>query len=341
MEITNVINTVIGEKLNKSHGGKHTELAFEQLLEFDDLKDTKNNQIALGVNDKPLPSVNLETLDKTDEVNINTSPLKQPLYANVVNSLIGINQLEDNALAVQELLDVKMYQESEKLIKNSEGLTKESNSIIEEWLFTDGFNITNFVDRESFGSMDGGNQVSSHSPVNKALLSNSASSEKILNERLLPISALANGYLSIINTNDKPVPMPSNTVTPLEQVSKNLNTKPIPRIDLPVQDSASTKQKVTAYTYMNQIAQKQSAFEATQEKIQRLAPTHANEFMRQHILLTNLDSGTTVWYRDYQMSESDKNSLKKRIADAELSTSLQITRVFINGALEWQKKELY
>lgn len=177
-------------------------------------------------------------------------------------------------------------------------------------------------------------------PVFTPMVEQSGSEADVKLTRVLPFGLLANGYISMVSLFDKGI----DDLRQISGISQNANIatrQPVYELHSPVKSEQTQStlkiQNDTALSMaQNPVKQRVSNTSLQTSQIQLTAQN--SEFLRQYLLITHADSGNTIWFRDYSISEGEKNQLKKRIADTQFIGNANISRVFINGNLEWQQK---
>ncbi|UAA37587.1 hypothetical protein KIH87_12795 [Paraneptunicella aestuarii] len=174
------------------------------------------------------------------------------------------------------------------------------------------------------------------------LSSNTNSSEsrdsKLLQQRLLPLGSLGNGYLSIISHSDL-LSKQSGTRLYLNSVEQMKNQEFVAKTE-----TVLNKEQNSLPTLISEVVNNAFAVNASQKQFSNstervwahieLNPIHS-EIVKRFFMQTPGNEGNTFWYRDYEMSELDKQTLATRLVNSEFANENKIQRLVINGSLIW------
>lgn len=162
--------------------------------------------------------------------------------------------------------------------------------------------------------------------------------------RILPFGALANGYLSVFNVSNKSFVAPQKISTlnqndGFDQHVRGLGAKQL-KVMAPVFADNTIAQHPAA-VFINSRVSNSFSENAHYARSVQVNMTMTSEFARAYLMLTESEVGSTVWYRDYQLNEQDKTSLKKRVISGEWLQQSSVSRLFINGELIWYQDKEY
>ena len=160
------------------------------------------------------------------------------------------------------------------------------------------------------------------------------------NIRLIPFSAIATGIMSyggVPTQNHQQMGSLDLRLTLSSNVLKHSVLSTIDPLFFTQNTSANeTQQPTHAFTQKGDM--KINVNQLNIDKSFQFSSAIATPISKTHLLVTN-SQATTLWLRDFSLSESEKNQLKERVVFSDFRKSLNINRIMLNGNLLWNEKE--
>jgi hypothetical protein len=280
-------------------------------------------------------------------------------FNNLPNSTVG--NAGANITGLDQILDGSIYQSSDILIHDNELTVIAEGTEVLLTLISDGigrneslinsfgaFTESEFLQVFNSSFNDFNLQYSNGSDISATIsfatsfhsvgVSQHADGIVDLSVRLLPIGAYANPYLSNISSNNAQSVVAELTNT---QSFRNIAQLESAKAFFPADHIGSSNRNaplLNTALLTNSTAKLEGG--QSSRTIEAVNNTYlfASEISKRNILLTENQSGDTLWYRDFEISRASLNDLENRLSSSEFIQSNNIQRVFINGELLWKKE---